>query len=155
MSPWAPPRPCRDPLCPGFALPGRSRCALHALVRARAIGSAARRGYGYQHRLWRLRILARDPFCACGCGRPSVVADHIRPLSQGGDWSLEIGQGLALECHARKTALQSLGWGKRGGRGIKSLGTLGTGLRGRRLSSRPFRANTFSRRPHAPPTSRD
>ena len=58
------------------------------------------------HRRWRLMILARHPLCRdpAGCRQPGVVADHIRPLADGGDWSLENGQGMCVRHHNAKAA---------------------------------------------------
>lgn len=51
----------------------------------------------------RLRILRRDPTCrACGL-RPSVIADHIVPVAEGGDDTMANGQGLCEPCHDAKT----------------------------------------------------
>jgi len=49
-------------------------------------------------------VLARDPVCRICWKAAATVADHIKPLSRGGDWSLENGQGLCHPCHSRKTA---------------------------------------------------
>jgi len=51
-------------------------------------------------------VLARDPICRSCRRAPSTEADHIVPLAQGGDWSLENGQGLCKTCHSRKTRRQ-------------------------------------------------
>jgi hypothetical protein len=60
--------------------------------------SAARRGYNGRHRNWRKLVLARDPICR-GCqAAPSVLAEHIVPLNDGGSWRLENGQGCCLSC---------------------------------------------------------
>jgi 5-methylcytosine-specific restriction protein A len=74
--------------------------------------SAARRGYGRRHRRWRKMVLARDAICK-RCNRaPSTDADHILPVSNGGEpYSLENGQGLCHSCHGRKTATEDGGFG--------------------------------------------
>jgi 5-methylcytosine-specific restriction enzyme A len=74
-------------------------------------GTAASRGYGYN---WtsRLRpmILRRDPLCRdpfrIGCTQPSKIGDHIIPKSAGGMDALENTQGLCIDCHNRKIALE-------------------------------------------------
>ena len=66
--------------------------------------SAASRGYDANHRRWRSMVLSRDPICRLCEREPSTEADHIVPLSHGGGWSLENGQGLCKTCHSRKTA---------------------------------------------------
>jgi 5-methylcytosine-specific restriction protein A len=70
-------------------------------------GTAASRGYDARHRKWRRLILATDPVCRiCHIGA-STVADHVTPLEDGGDWSLENGQGLCSRCHNRKTVAET------------------------------------------------
>ena len=50
-------------------------------------------------------ILARDVLCVVPtCKRPATQADHIIPLSMGGTWALENGQGLCHQHHSSKTA---------------------------------------------------
>lgn len=46
-------------------------------------------------------ILARDPLCKCGCGRPSTDVDHIDNDPSNND--MDNLQGLAHECHSTKT----------------------------------------------------
>ena len=57
-------------------------------------------------------VLDKDPLCVGECrdeGRlvPSLVADHIIALRDGGGWEIENGQGLCVLCHARKTARET------------------------------------------------
>jgi 5-methylcytosine-specific restriction endonuclease McrA len=56
-------------------------------------------------------ILARDPLCKiaffCKGLAPSTEADHIVPLSAGGDWSMRNGQGACHRCHSHKTATET------------------------------------------------
>lgn len=101
--PTRPKRPCPHPGCP--ELVQRGRCPRHALQVERARGTTAQRGYGAHHRRWRAMILARDVLCvAPKCKRPATQADHIIPLSMGGTWALENGQGLCHHHHSSKTA---------------------------------------------------
>lgn len=52
-------------------------------------------------------ILHRDRICA-HCGEaPSTQADHIKPVSEGGDHSPSNGQGLCDPCHDRKTRAEA------------------------------------------------
>jgi 5-methylcytosine-specific restriction protein A len=76
-----------------------------------ARGTSHQRGYDRdQHRPWRARILARDRWCKDpdrrhpGERRPATVADHIVPVTRGGIWSDDNGQGLCRSCHNAKTA---------------------------------------------------
>ena len=94
-----------------------TRCAAHKLALSQADyrrrGAASSYGYDARHRRWRLFILRRDPICKDCQMALSTRADHITPISQGGDWSLENGQGLCESCHNRKTALENLNCRKR------------------------------------------
>ena len=121
--PRRPLHPCRQQGCP--ALVEQRYCDRHrkeadATDRDRR-GSAASRGYDKDHRRWREAVLARDPACVeClehGNVTPAVVADHIIPLSEGGTWHLENGQGLCIPCHNRKTMRERRERGKLGARG--------------------------------------
>jgi 5-methylcytosine-specific restriction enzyme A len=109
-------RVCCAPGC--GALCDGPYCARHAatiLATRRQIdrqrGSASKRGYGRRHGRWRKMILARDPLCKiavlCDGTAISTEADHIIPLSRGGDWSMENGQGACHACHSHKTALET------------------------------------------------
>lgn len=57
----------------------------------------------YSSKQWRWlreQALARHPFCVTpGCNRPSVVADHVIPRSQGGADSLDNLVGRCIPCH--------------------------------------------------------
>jgi HNH endonuclease len=47
-------------------------------------------------------VLARDPVCK-RCGEaPSVIADHVKPLRQGGGWELSNGAGMCRRCDGIK-----------------------------------------------------
>lgn len=103
-------RPCAEPGCPGIAT-HHSRCQPHARAQERRRGTAAQRGYGPGHRVWRLHVLARDPVCKMCNAAPSTVADHKLPLRQGGTWALSNGQGLCGHCHNVKRATTDKGRG--------------------------------------------
>jgi len=100
--------PCRTPGCPRAGGPS-GHCPPHARSRDRARGSASQRGYGAAHQAWRAAILARDPLCRICHTAPPTVADHVRPLRQGGGWSYSNGQGLCERCHNRKRATTDRG----------------------------------------------
>jgi 5-methylcytosine-specific restriction endonuclease McrA len=57
-----------------------------------------------KHRRWRTLVICKDPVCVKCKEEWTTTADHILPLEDGGDWSLENGQGLCTSCHSRKTA---------------------------------------------------
>jgi 5-methylcytosine-specific restriction protein A len=97
--------------CGVIVHPPQNLCAAHQLllsqIDARRRGTSHERGYDARHRRWRKIILWRDPLCK-GCGRAlSTHADHIVPLSQGGDWQVSNGQGLCQSCHNRKTGKET------------------------------------------------
>ncbi len=103
--PYAPRKPCQQPGCPEFIDGHGAYCPQH-----RRHGNSKKTDPIYntmKHRNWRKMIIGRHPIC-CGCHeRPSVIADHVLPLSMGGDYSLENGQGLCQACHNRKTLMEN------------------------------------------------
>lgn len=102
---------CNTPGCP--TLTERAYCGDCSREREAERGSSTARGYGAEWRRMRLYILARDPRCRMGCGRPSVEVDHITPRSRGGlDLPSNL-RGLCKSCHSRKTAGDDGGFGQR------------------------------------------
>ena len=73
--------------------------------------SAEERGYGKLHRWFRKQVLAEEPLCrmcqAEGRVTPTVIADHIVPLSQGGRTIRSNYQGLCEPHHRAKTAAEA------------------------------------------------
>lgn len=75
-------------------------------------GSVTERGYGHK---WRVGLceqtLREEPWCrlclAAGRLEPSVVADHIKPKSQGGANDRSNTQGLCWSCHQKKRGVES------------------------------------------------
>lgn len=51
----------------------------------------------------RARILKRHPICAACGAAPSVIADHIIPVAEGGRDVMANGQGMCVPCHDVKT----------------------------------------------------
>ena len=113
--PIAAPTPCRHPGC-GEVVATPGYCDSHRVAVHRDYGRARRgfdteRGF-YQSAAWRAvraAFLREHPVCTrCeGRGRvvAAVVADHIKPLKDGGarfDWANL--QGLCVPCHNSKTA---------------------------------------------------
>lgn len=78
------------------------------------------------HRRWAQAIILRDGACVWCGATTDLTADHITPLSRGGDMSLSNGQCLCLRCNSSK-----------GNRGVASLPggyhDPGPGFRGRKL----------------------
>ena len=104
-------RTCSRPGCPNLTEGGL--CAEHRKAAYRAQdehrGTRQQRGYGARHEHWARCIRARDPVCVDPMGRhpgevrPSVVADHIVPLKEGGGWEFSNGRGLCYACHEAVT----------------------------------------------------
>lgn len=69
------------------------------------------RGYGRAHDLMREVVLREEPLCrlckAQGRVTASVIADHIKPLSEGGTGDRENYQGCCAACHKAKTAREA------------------------------------------------
>lgn len=96
--------------CGRRALPGMSRCALHALVpaieapyKARKVTQPYRQGYGAGYYGFRtaLRDRARGRCEMCGCHVDNFEAHHILPLSKGGTNDPANGMALCRSCHRR------------------------------------------------------
>lgn len=70
--------------------------------------SRQERGYGREHDLMRAVVLREEPLCrpcqAAGRVTASTIADHIKPLSEGGTGDRENYQGICRPCHDTKTA---------------------------------------------------
>lgn len=131
--PWAPNRPCREPLCSKLIGSG-GYCEEHRKANDRRYNRDRRRdpnredGF-YSSTAWRrLRIiqLREHPLCAdClrdGRMTPATVADHKIPIKQGGA-ALDPSnlQSLCSSCHSRKSALEGSRWGLPRGGGWQSL----------------------------------
>lgn len=62
------------------------------------------------HPAWlamRLRVLAEEPLCRCGCGQISEHVDHINGRAdRREDYDRSNLQGMAPACHSKKTALE-------------------------------------------------
>jgi 5-methylcytosine-specific restriction endonuclease McrA len=111
-----PVKPCRWPGCreliPGQgaqAAKDRGYCPRHRVKVEEGLGRRGRRADPrYNTKRWKVRsrsFLTRHPLCACGCGRLATDVDHVEAVEDGGDfWAESNWQGLAHECHSRKTA---------------------------------------------------
>jgi 5-methylcytosine-specific restriction protein A len=103
VMPPAPKRPCRTRTCPHF-----QPCPVHGIRGQDPRQSSWVRGYDRRHRHWRTMVLNQDQHLCRLCRQTGLltlatVADHITPLAQGGDWSLENGQALCASCHGAKS----------------------------------------------------
>lgn len=116
--PTAPRSRCRTPRCSGLAH-YRGLCQTCARA-SEATRAATQQGF-YQSTRWRRRraqVLREEPFCRCGCGRPSVDVDHVNArrteLAAGRDPERrENLRAFAHGCHSRRTATDQSGWGRR------------------------------------------
>jgi len=73
--------------------------------------SRQERGYGREHELMRAAVLSEEPLCrTChkqGRVTQATIADHIKPLSEGGTNDRENYQPICHPCHVAKTAEES------------------------------------------------
>ena len=101
--PWSPWRTCpRHRL----RLPIRQRCPACAQEYDRARPPDHYRFLtGRRWRLLRAQVLDEEPWCACGCGRPSTEVDHIQSRLTHPEliYARSNLQALAAECHGRKS----------------------------------------------------
>ncbi|NML88745.1 HNH endonuclease [Sphingobium sp. TB-6] len=89
--------------------------ALKQRPRAKAWASTRKsrqeRGYGREHERMRAIVLREEPLCRpCqkqGRVTASAIADHIKPLSEGGTGDRDNYQGICKPCHDAKTAEES------------------------------------------------
>jgi 5-methylcytosine-specific restriction protein A len=113
--PTAPSRPCREPGCGAFAIPGskHGRCRAHTTDTYRRIerrrGTAKARGYDEDWRRVRNAVLHDEPFCvvckAVGVVQLAQDVDHVVPLAHGGARLDRANlQPLCRECHQAKTS---------------------------------------------------
>lgn len=69
--------------------------------------SPSLRGYGAAHVRLRRALLKDRPMCAFACGRPATCADHIKPLSLGGETVAGNMQPLREPCHRSKSGREA------------------------------------------------
>ncbi len=87
-------------------LKAKPKAAAHRWVRKQ---TTTERGYGWRHQQMRKRVLAEEPLCrACLAMEPkrytpATIADHIKPLAEGGTDDRGNYQGLCGPCHDEKT----------------------------------------------------
>lgn len=85
--------------------PARSRTARKRDDSGRP--NAAQRGYcDKAHRAWRQAVLVKCNWQCVDCGKveTSLHADHVTPISQGGErYDVGNGEARCVRCHGRKT----------------------------------------------------
>ena len=96
----------------------KARQALHSksLAKPFAKRTQDKRYWSTWWRTFRRTYLKRNPLCA-HCEWPATVVDHIRPVSQGGDFYRGPFQPLCKSCHMRKSAQERAGTTTHRGRG--------------------------------------
>ena len=128
--PSRPPRSCprcSQPVTVGQPCPRCQKTTRREVDRER--GTATQRGYGTQHRWFRVNVLRRDPVCTCPgcprckgtpCGMIATEADHYprsrRELEAEGlnPNEARYGRGLCKPCHSHHTTqAQPGGWNRR------------------------------------------
>lgn len=69
------------------------------------------RGYGREHERMRAAVLREEPLCSpcrkAGRVVAATIADHIKPLAEGGTGDRENYQGICKPCHDQKTASEA------------------------------------------------
>lgn len=65
-------------------------------------GSPAQRGYNYAHRKARAAVMARDGWRCYNCGSPATTADHVVPLSRGGQSVPENMRAACRSCNSAR-----------------------------------------------------
>jgi 5-methylcytosine-specific restriction enzyme A len=134
--PSAPPKQCRHPSCPGYAV-HRGFCPAHQRVvkaQYREYNQTRRDPLtmewhnSHRYKAERDGFLRENPLCAkCfehGACVPAAVLDHVKP--HGGDpllfWNQKNWQALCTRCHGRKRAEEkadtTLPLGDRGGESL-------------------------------------
>lgn len=73
-------------------------------------------------RTFRKAYLKLHPLCV-KCEWPATVVDHIRPVSQGGDFYRGPFQAMCKSCHNRKSAQEQAGMTTPRGRGANTSKT--------------------------------
>jgi 5-methylcytosine-specific restriction protein A len=104
--PYAPARPCAAQPCPALVTNG-SRCRVHEAQRR---PNANARGYTHAWQRLVRQAIALEPWCHCTaachpimCGSAQdLTGDHITPLSQGGQATLDNIVVLCRPCNSRK-----------------------------------------------------
>jgi 5-methylcytosine-specific restriction enzyme A len=134
--PYAPSRPCSQPLCFRFASPNTSRCDQHAIAHRQQVdthrGSSSKRGYNYRWQIASKAFLKLHPYCQCPTHQGkadsplATCVDHIIPHKNDKVlfWSRANWQAMSKECHDRKTAAEDGGFGM--GQGRDSRGSVGS-----------------------------
>jgi 5-methylcytosine-specific restriction protein A len=112
--PYVAPSPCRWPGCP--ELVHGTYCAAHRTPRIydQKRPSSTARGYGPRWRACRAQYIKEHPLCVnfIRCSGLTTVVDHIKPVSQGGDfWDPKNHQPMCEPCHNSKTAREDMGFG--------------------------------------------
>jgi 5-methylcytosine-specific restriction protein A len=104
-------KPCAVQAAVELHAPAQARKPYDTTNRPRRTTRASGARGDYDSARWKREsaaFLVEHPVCACGCGRPSEVVDHIEPVRPVGDprfFDKSNWQALAKwPCHAQKSA---------------------------------------------------
>lgn len=88
----------------------KNRRALHSKLSAQPYAKRKqdKRYWTYKWKQLRKIFLAHNPVCV-KCGWTATVVDHIRPVTQGGDFWHGPFQAMCKSCHQRKSAKEKAG----------------------------------------------
>mgnify|MGYP004656662155 CR=1 FL=1 len=123
-------RPCKQPGCRKYAIPGKGYCEEHlkqheeyvATIKAQRDkyrGTRTERGYSNVWSRASKRYLCEHPLCVeClrqGITTPATEVDHIKPHKGDKElfWDENNWQALCHKCHSRKTAREDGGFGNK------------------------------------------
>ena len=110
--PKLPPKPCTHPSCKAYATK-QGRCDEHQVKPWSQRATKVKRMTSAQWEKLRKAVMRRDSYLCQECQRQGIVregkeADHIKPLSLGGNDSLHNLELLCKSCHSSKTAREAL-----------------------------------------------
>ena len=101
---------CNIAGCPNIAT-YKGRCSQHQVPAWQ--GRRGFEGYGPEYLRNRRIVLKEEPVCRLCGARPSVTADHIVPVSQGGTHDRANLRGVCKQCHDARSQRQAAAarWG--------------------------------------------
>lgn len=106
--PKRPPSPCTEPGCPRL-VPSPGRCLEHKRQADKQAKRAQPWRKLYDDPRWpplSARVRAEEPLCRFGCGRRSVLVDHIETVRERPDLAFVRAnlRALCQSCHSSRTS---------------------------------------------------